>query len=71
MGELVGDAGPKRAEPADVEMGVTTSEGELAEPEDAEETEADRPLPKRVLIGMGSEGLDESERGSEDILLRN
>jgi hypothetical protein len=45
MGELLGDAGLKRAELADVEMGVTISEGELAEPEDAEETEPDRPLP--------------------------
>ena len=55
MGELPGDAGAMRTELLALEMGVGISEGELAELEDADETEADRPLPMRVLIGMGSE----------------
>lgn len=57
MGELEGEVGgiEMRWEPKEPEGGVGRSEVELAEPEDVEETETERALPREEEIGIGSE----------------
>lgn len=57
MGEVDGDGIESRCEPTDVEAGVGSSEPELVEPEEDDETDMERDLPRAPLKGMemGSE----------------
>lgn len=67
IGELPGDTGPIRTGLVEVEIGVGISVGEFDEPDDEEDTEAERP--RRVTIGIGFECMVESvELTLEDIV---
>jgi hypothetical protein len=67
MGEFEGEGIVIRWDPMEPEAGVASSDPELRDPEDADDTDMDRPLAFREAMGIGTEGLVFSGLSVEDI----